>query len=79
MSTVYRHNSSRRFPEVPQDEMQKKWDADLGTPTGAVCGICGQKSSDGKIVNGKCRKCRNDPLCGCPEGLRKSIEEETDK
>jgi hypothetical protein len=54
----YINNSSRRFPQPPQEEMEKSWEEGLGKPTGAVCNVCGQKSYDGKLVNGLCRKCR---------------------
>lgn len=76
---IYISDSSRRFPEPPQEELEKKWEESLGKPKGAVCNVCGKKSSDGKLVNGKCRTCRNDPFCGCPAEFRKLIEDEMNK
>lgn len=56
----YINNSSRRFPEPPQEEFGKKWEEGMGKPKGAVCNNCGEKSSDGKLVNGFCRRCRDE-------------------
>jgi hypothetical protein len=60
MATVYYNNSSRRFPELPHEEMQEKWNESLGAPKGSVCNRCSNKSDDGRLINGLCRKCRTE-------------------
>jgi hypothetical protein len=78
----YINNSSRRFPQPPQEEMEKSWEEGLGKPTGAVCNVCGQKSYDGKLVNGLCRKCRAEPEITMEEAmseLDESIKESEER
>jgi len=57
MATIYTNNSSRRVGE-DSERIEKEWFERLGPPRGAVCNVCGEKSSDGKLVNGRCRACR---------------------
>ncbi len=64
MATVYRNNSSRRFPETDPEVMEKKWDTALGPQNkNTCCSVCRQPAAKLYFPGGTCKNCRGkDPV-----------------
>jgi hypothetical protein len=56
LAQVFISESSRRNCQIPEDEMQKRWDAAFGPRQPVVCEGCGEVA--GKLRNGLCAACR---------------------
>jgi len=60
MAQVFINDSSRRTLQISEEEMQKRWDRDVGPRAPMICGKCKQPPYNGRLYNGLCRKCYNE-------------------